>query len=103
MNIRQVLIQGGVVLAALLCLRVAPEDAVPAEPPELHGLRPPQKISPALVGRMHGVTMLEFQTDRALQEIRVVVNEQIAGSLRVPVDDNQTNLKLATVVSSLTP
>lgn len=70
-----------------------------ANPPELDGLSTPQKTSPAIVGRIHGVTMLEFKSDRAIREIRVLENEKIARTLKVAVADNQTNLKLAAVVS----
>lgn len=99
MNIRQLPLLGGVVLAVVLSLWVSPKDTVLAKPPQLDVLNPHQTVSPALVGRMHGVTMLEFIADRAIREIRVVENERIAGSLNVAVADNQTKLKLAAVVS----
>ena len=99
MNIRQVLTLAGVILAAVLCLWGASKEAALAEPPEPYGLSAPEKNSPALVGRVHGVTMLEFTADRAIQEIRVVVNKEITGSMRAAGRDTQTNLKIATVVS----
>ena len=99
MNIRKVLTLGVVVLAVVLFLRISPGDAVLAEPQEVGAEAPAKKASSALVGRMGGVTMLEFQTDRALQEIRVVVNEKIAGSKKFAVADNKTKLRLAAVVS----
>ena len=58
-----------------------------------------QQSPSALVGRMHGVTMLEFRTDRPLREARVMSNGKLVGSLTLPADDNQTTLKLASAVS----
>jgi hypothetical protein len=88
-------------LASVLLLRLAPGDVVWAAAPEVEAASPGpvQQTSTALVGRMYGVTMLKFRTDRALDEIRVVVDGETVGSLSVAAEDNQTTLKLASVVS----
>ena len=48
---------------------------------------------------MHGVTLLEFRTDRPLHEVRVLANGNVLGTLPVSVEDKQTTLKLAMAVS----
>jgi hypothetical protein len=48
---------------------------------------------------MHAVTMLQFETDRSLHEVRILTNGNVLGSLTLPLEDNQTILKLAAAIS----
>jgi hypothetical protein len=79
-------------------LKNTAEEAATAGPEPTHSggaQRPPS----ALIAQMHGVTMLEFRTDRPFREARVVVNGKVVGSQTIPVSDPKTTLKLAAVVS----
>lgn len=101
MNTRFLLCLGALILASVSVFWVRLVAQLPAAYPEIDAAnsRPAQPSRSAVVARMFAVTMLEFETDRPLQEVRVIKNENVLGSLKILDGDNQNTLKLAVAVS----